>query len=133
VPFMSDGGGVALDIDILLRLTGLDVAQGGSLRFGPSHKFSNDIFRSIIHTNGDRFAAPLDDLVQAADDAFSRQRKIHLDAQHLAVEVVQDIQQPELPSVFQSIRHEIHGSSNRSSQFPSLLRRCAANALSSSR
>lgn len=63
----------------------------------------------VIHTNGERSAAPLDDLVQTADDAFSRQRKIHLDAQPLAVEVVQDTQQPELPTTFQTIRHEIHG------------------------
>jgi hypothetical protein len=106
---MSDGAVVALDVGILLRLSGLDVAQGNSLRFGPSNQFATDIFRSIIHTNGERFAAPLDDLVQAADDAFSRQRKIHLDAQPLAVEVVQDIQKPELPTVLQTIRHEIHG------------------------
>jgi hypothetical protein len=78
-PFMSDGAVVALDIGILLRLSGRDVAQGNSLRFGSSNQFATDIFRSIIHTNGERFAAPLDDLVQTADDAFSRQRKIHLD------------------------------------------------------
>ena len=41
--------------------------------------------------------------------AFSRQRKIHLGAQPLAVEVAQDIQQPELPTVFQTIRHRIYG------------------------
>ncbi len=43
------------------------------------------------------FAAPFDDLVEAADDAFSRQREVYLNTQTFAVEVVQDVQQPELP------------------------------------
>lgn len=106
---MSDGAVVALDIGILLRLSGLDVAQGDSLRFGPFHQFATDVLRPIIHTNGERFAAPFDYLVQTADDAFSRQRKVYLDAHPPTAEVAQDIQQPELPAVFQTIRHEIHG------------------------
>jgi hypothetical protein len=42
-------------------------------------------------------AAPFDDLVQATDDPFGGQREVNLDAQAFAVEVVQHIQQPELP------------------------------------
>lgn len=71
---MADSAVVALDIDILLRLSGLDVAQSDSLRSGPFHQFATDVLRP--HTNGERFAAPFDDPVETADDAFSRQRKI---------------------------------------------------------
>lgn len=66
----------SFDIGILLRLSGLDVAQAYSLRFDTLHQFATDVLRPIIHTNGERFAAPFDDLVQTADDAFSRQRKV---------------------------------------------------------
>jgi hypothetical protein len=52
-----------------LRLSGLDVAQGNSLRCGPLHQFATDILRPVIHTNGEWSASPFDDLVQAADDA----------------------------------------------------------------
>ncbi|MNY72849.1 hypothetical protein D3C86_2114980 [compost metagenome] len=36
-PLMPDGAVVALDIGILLRLAGLDIAQGNALLFGPFH------------------------------------------------------------------------------------------------
>ena len=106
---MSNGAVVALDIGVLLRLSGLNVAQSNPLFLCPFHELAADIFRAVVHTNGERLAAPFDDLVQAADDAFCRQRKVHFNAQSLAVEVVQNIQQPELPAVFQTICHEGHG------------------------
>ncbi|EJF90359.1 hypothetical protein MEG_01124 [Bartonella tamiae Th307] len=106
---MSDGTIETLDIGILLRLPRLDVVQGNSLRFGPFLQFTTDIFGTVVHPDHGWPAAPVDDLVQAADDALSRKGKVHLHAQPLAVEIVQNIQQPEWPAIFQAIRHEIHG------------------------
>ena len=80
---MSDGAIVAFDIGVLLRLSGLDVAQSNSLRCGPFHKLATDIFRSVIHTNGEWSASSFDDLVQAADAGpaddpdISQRVKIH--------------------------------------------------------
>lgn len=106
---MANGAVVALDIGILLRLSRLDIAQGNALLLGPFHQFAADIFRAIVHSDGQRPAAPFDDLVQAADDALGRKREVHFDAQSLAVEVVQNVQQPELSAIIQTVRHEVHG------------------------
>jgi hypothetical protein len=105
---MPDGAVVALNIGVLLRLAWLDMVQGDALVLSPFHEFPADIFRAIVDANGERFSPPFDDLVEAPDDAFSRQRKIHLDAQPLPVEVVQDVEKPELPTVLQAVCHEVH-------------------------
>ncbi len=44
-------------------------------------------------------APPFDDPVQGPHDTFGRQRKVHLDARPLTIEVVRDVQQPKAPSV----------------------------------
>lgn len=85
------------------------MAQGDALVGSPLHQFATDVFWPIVNTNCEWFAAPFDDLVEAADDAFSRQREVYFNAQSFAVEVVQDVQQPELPSILQPVGHEIHG------------------------
>jgi len=41
--------------------------------------------------------------------ALDGKRETHFDAKPLAVEVVQNIQQPELPAMLQTVRHEVHG------------------------
>ena len=72
-PFTPNRAVVALDIGVLLGLSGLDVCQKNALLFGPFHELAADIFGPIINTNGFRFPTPFDDLVQAAHDAFGRQ------------------------------------------------------------
>jgi len=69
---MSYGAVVALDICILLRLSGLDVDQSDALFLSLFHQFSADVFRPNIDTNCEWLAAPFDDLVQALDYAFGR-------------------------------------------------------------
>ena len=90
----------------------LDMAQGNTLRFGPFHQFAADILGSVIHTNGERCAASFDDLVQAADDAFRRQQKVHLNAKPSRFKVVQNKQQSELPTIHLPVSNEIHGPDN---------------------
>lgn len=78
---------VALDIGVLLRLSGLDVGQGDALLLGPDCQRGTDVFRAVIDPDRQRFAAPFNDLVQGSDDPLGGQRKIDLDTQPLAVEV----------------------------------------------
>ena len=54
-----------------------------------------------------RLAAPFDDLVQRPDYPLGRQRQINLHAESLAVEVVDDVQQPVTSAVGQGIVHEV--------------------------
>jgi hypothetical protein len=55
-----------------------------------------------------RLSAPFDDRGKAADDPLRRQRKVDLDAQTFAVEVIQHVEQPELPAIAKAIGHEVH-------------------------
>ena len=51
------------------------------------------MFRAFIPSDGLGRAARFDDVVEAADDAFRGQGKVHLDAQTFPIEVVQLVQQ----------------------------------------
>jgi hypothetical protein len=64
---------------------------------------------AVINPDRKRLAPPFDDLVRTAHDPFGRQREVDFDAQACAVEVVQDVQEPELAVARQTIRHEILG------------------------
>ncbi len=105
---MSDGPIIAFDISILLRLSRLDVAQGDVAFLCPFHQLAADVFGPVVDPYCHRLTAPFDDLVQAANDALGRKREIYLDAQPLAVEVVQNVQQVQLPTILKTIRHEVH-------------------------
>ena len=76
---------------VLLGPAGLDMLDGNPMFLGPFHQLFTDVFRAIVDPYGARFAPPLDDPVQAANDPFGRQRKIDLDPQPFAVEVVQHV------------------------------------------
>ena len=105
---MPNGAVVALDIGILLWLARLDVVQGDALVLSPFHQLATDLLRTVVHPNGIWLAAPFNDLVQAADHTLGGKREIHFDTQPFTVEVVQNIQQSERPTVVQTISHEIH-------------------------
>ena len=70
---------VALDIGVLLGLSGLGVLDVDAALCGPCHQLSTDVFRAIIDPNYLRPASPLDDPVQAAHHPFGRQREVHFD------------------------------------------------------
>jgi len=79
-PFMPDRAIIALDISVLLRLSGLDVLDGNALFISSFQQLTTDILRPIIYPNGS---------IKAANDPFGWQRKIYLDAQTLAVKIIQ--------------------------------------------
>ena len=105
---MPDPSVVSFDMSVLLRFPGLDVVQGDALLLGPDYQRGADVFRTIIHSCRQRYAAPFDDLVQRPDHALSREREVDLNAQPLTVEVVQHAQKPEFAAIRQAVGHEIH-------------------------
>lgn len=60
-PFMPDGAVAALDVGVLLRLTGLDVLDANSLFLSPFQQLSTDILGAIINPNSAGFSAAFDD------------------------------------------------------------------------
>jgi len=107
-PLVPDRAVVAFDVGVLLRLAGLDMLQEDVPFAGPFLQLLADVFRPVINPDGTRRASPLDDPVEAADHPLGGQREVHLDAQSLAVEVVQYVQQPERSAVLQPVGHEVH-------------------------
>ena len=71
-PFVPDGAVVALDVGVLLWLSGLDALDGNPLFVGPDQQLATDVFRAVVDPYGAGFAAPFDDPVQAPDDPFGR-------------------------------------------------------------
>jgi len=86
----------------------LDVISLDAMVCRPGQQRSADVFGPIVATNRERFAAPLDNLLQRSDDASRRQRQVDLDPQPFATKVVQDVEQPEASPVAELIMHEVH-------------------------
>ena len=59
-PFVSDGAVVTLDIDVLLRLAGLDVLDGDAPLFGPDQQLATDVFRAVVDPYRPWLPAPFD-------------------------------------------------------------------------
>ena len=72
-PLAANSAVVPLNIGVLLGFPWLDVFKPNTLFICPFHQCSADVFWASVDTNGLRFAAPFDDLVQAADDTYSMQ------------------------------------------------------------
>jgi len=66
----------------------LDVFKSNTVLLSPCHQGPADILWAVVDANGLGFAAPLDDPVEAANNAFRRQREVDFDAQALSIEVV---------------------------------------------
>lgn len=66
---MPDGAVVSLDIGVLLRLSGLNAAQGNAPLRGPYRQCCADVFWTVVDPDGHGRAAPFDDLAQRAHDA----------------------------------------------------------------
>jgi len=62
---------VALDIGVLLWLSGLDILNVDISRCRPYYQFGADVFQFIIHQNNLQFTLPFDNLVQAAHQPHS--------------------------------------------------------------
>ena len=64
--------------------------------------------RPVVTSKDLRLATPGNDLLQSPDHQLRGQREVHLKTQRLAVEVIDDIEQAQVPAVFESVVHEVH-------------------------
>ena len=103
---MLDCSVVTLDIDDLLGLSGLDVLDVDACLLGPCHQCATDIFRAIIAPDYLWFAAPFNNPVQAANNPPGGQREVHLNAQSLAVKVIQHVQFSDTTAIHQLVNHK---------------------------
>src|SRR5690606_6818448 len=99
----------SLDVGVLLRLTWLDIFKLDIPLGSPSDDGRTQVFRAVITAYCQRFSAPANDLLERADHAFRRQREVDLNAQGLAVEVIDHVQNSDTASVGKLIMHEVHG------------------------
>lgn len=85
----------ALDIGALRGFARLDVLQGDAPALSPLGQRVSDELWAVIQSNRQWRTAHLHQLVQGPNDAHSRQAGVDLDAQALAVELVDDVEGPE--------------------------------------
>lgn len=107
-PFIAHRPDEALYIGILLRLAGLYVFQPDAFAICPRLNQAADVLRADIAAKHCRSPTPLHDLVKRTNDALRRQREVDLDAQRLAVVVVDDVEQPEVAAIAELVVHEVH-------------------------
>ena len=71
-----------------------------------------------------RVTAPFDDLVERSNNTLGRQRKIHVDDQAIAIEIIDHVEQANAATVAQLVVHEvqrpglIHRRGNSQRQWP---------------
>jgi len=82
----------ALDIGVLRGFARLDVLQGDALALSPLGQRVGDELRAVVQANLQRRTSHLHQFVERPDDARSRQAGVDLDAQALAVELVDDVE-----------------------------------------
>jgi len=93
-PVIAHRSVVPLDVRILLRFTGLNVAYPNAASLGPGLQITADILWPAITAKGGRLATPFNDLFERAAYPVSGQRKIHLDLQTVPVEVIDHVEEP---------------------------------------
>lgn len=107
-PIVANVPVVTLDVNILLGLAELDELNADSVPGGPSQRHRAYALRTVIASDGIRFAAPLGDLVERSVHPLGRQREIDFDAEAFAVVVVDDVEQPDAAPVGKLVVHEVH-------------------------
>jgi hypothetical protein len=105
--FITYGPVIALDVSFFAGAD-LDEIGADSALCSPSQRHLTDVFRAVIAADGFRFAAPFDDLVERTNHAFGWQREVDLDPETLAVEIIDDVEQPDAGPVGKLIVHEVH-------------------------
>jgi hypothetical protein len=101
------GAIVALDIEFLLSFAGLDMFKPNAVFLGLYHQGPTYVFWALVDRYGLGFTAPLDELVQALDNAFCGQRDVHFNAQGFTIEVIQIVQNSNRPAIGELVHHEV--------------------------
>lgn len=98
----------ALDVGVLGGAGGLNPVQGGALATAPVLQGLADELGPVVHAQALGRAVALGQCLQQTHDAGGGQGEIHLQPQHLAVPILDDIERAEAPSISQRVAHEIH-------------------------
>ncbi len=98
----------ALDVGILLWLALLDELKFDSVAFTPkSHGLCSE-FRSVVHPDFQRFAAPFKELFQFANNALAAQASVDGDHQRFPVKIVNYVEAAEWLARACGVVHEVH-------------------------
>ena len=77
-----------------------------ALATGPVQQCGADVFRPVIAADRLRLSTPDHDLRQYSDHSMRWRREVHLDAQRLAVEVIDYIESPDATPIFELVMQE---------------------------
>ena len=98
-----------LHVGVLLRLARLDVFEPDAPFLSPVPNGFADVLRAVVAPDHLGLDSLANDLFQGPDHALRWQSEVHLDAQRLPVEVVDDVEQPKAASIRQLVVHAVHG------------------------
>lgn len=105
--FAADASIESLDECILHWLPGLDEGEGDLAILTPDDETVTDELRAVVDTDHLWEPTALLQLLQDADHAHGWQRCVRLDAEHLPIEVVNDVEHAERTTVPKAVVHEV--------------------------
>ena len=105
---MPEGAIEAFDVDILIRLTRLDVVELYALVPAPGDQHLGQILGSVINADRVRFAPPCHQPLQRAHHARAGNGGVDDDRQGFAHPLVEDVQRAKASPLIQRIGHKVH-------------------------
>lgn len=97
----------ALDERILIRFSGLNVADKHPMALSPLCEDFTEKLRAVVYTNHVRQRSLCADLLEDTNQARSSDRGVNLDGDGLTVEVIDDIEDPEPRTTVQRVGNEV--------------------------
>jgi hypothetical protein len=104
---LAEGPVEALGLGVLVRLAGLDVPDRKAMVLGPADELLAEELGPVVDPQYRRQPALRLEVLEDADQAHGGNRGVYLDVKCLAIEVVDDVEQPESPATGQPIAHEV--------------------------
>lgn len=108
-PFVAHGPVKSFDVGILLWLARLDIFElyAPCPMPRPNRQLPRSGIRVRYRTEWPRAFPPANDLLECADHALGRQREVNLNAQRLAVEVVDHVEHTDAAAIGKLVMHEV--------------------------
>lgn len=97
----------ALDVAVLVGLAGLDVLDRHAGRFGPLREGVAQKLGTIVGSQHLRQPAFLAQPFEDTDQSLRRDRGVDLHLQQFAIEIVDDVEEPETTAADQRVAHEV--------------------------
>jgi hypothetical protein len=93
----------------LIRLPGLDVADGDALHEAPVHECLRGELGPVVHAHPGGAAVQLDEVIQDPDHAGAANRRSQFNREGLPIAFVEDVEGPKPAPVVERVGHEIEG------------------------